>query len=160
MEPCGTPDDNYFSRERLNYGSARSIDFPRAWIFYKMANPQILDEYCEGKCPEQEALRLMCNDLCNTLSINNLFPSLISNRVIDFNDKIEICAAEQTEVKRVEYLLSHKICKPLSVYNTEPFYNFLRALKQDHNSSFIGSRLEDCLKTIQHEKSPDLHGKL
>jgi len=113
-----------------------------------------------GDCPEHEALTLMFKDLCNVLSINKLFPSLISNFVIDYNDQTEICDTEQTDPKRVGLLID-KIRKQLSINNTEPFYKFLDVLKKDNSSSFVASRLEHCLKFQQsRERSSPSHGEL
>jgi len=52
----------------------------------------VLLNYARSRhCPEYNALVDVHQDLCNALPINDLFPGLISRRVITVVDKEKLC---------------------------------------------------------------------
>ena len=102
-----------------------------------------------GYTVEYEALTTLNEDLCNALPINDLFPSLISNRVIDFNDKAEICS-ESNERRRVDMLIS-KLIGGMKAGNNEKFYKFIEVMKKSPKCTFLVNRME--LLISQHQTS-------
>jgi len=85
---------------------------------------------------EYEALTTLSEDLCNALPINDLFPSLISKRVIDFNDKAEICS-DSIERRRVELFISK-----LKSGDSEKFYKFMEVMKKSPKCVDLLNRME------------------
>ena len=94
-------------------------------------------------CLEYNVLIKLHSDLCNALPIDDLFPSMISNHVIDFRDKADI-SAEKTERKRVESFLSNYLIKDLGSseeWDTTRFYRFLTVMKRSHKCEFLVKRI-------------------
>ena len=89
---------------------------------------------------EYEALTSMNEDLCNALPINDLIPSLISKRVIDFNDKAEICS-ESNERRRVDMFIS-KLIGGMKAGNNEKFYKLMEVMKKSPKCAFLVNRME------------------
>ena len=99
---------------------------------------------------EYEALTTLNEDLCNALPINDLFPSLISKRVIDFNDKAEICSETNERRRRVDMLIS-KLIGGMKAGNNEKFYKFIEVMKKSPKCSFLVDRME--LLICQHQRT-------
>ena len=89
---------------------------------------------------EYNVLKRMTNDLCNALQINDLFPSMISNHVIDFRDKAEICT-ERTERSRVQKLIDDYLIRDLEAWDTGRFYRFLAVMKKSSKCNFLVKRI-------------------
>ena len=104
-------------------------------------------EKLKTRCLEYNVLEKMNRDLYNALPIDDLFPSMISNHVIDFNDKAEICA-ERTERRRVQYFLDRYLSKglELEVPDTSRFYRFLAVMKQSPKCNFLVGRINDWME--------------
>ena len=103
-------------------------------------------------CIELAALKKMTSDLCNALPIDDLFPSMISNHVIDFNDKADICA-ERTERRRVEYFLGKYLTKGLNLQecDTTRFYRFLTVMERSPKCDFLVKRIKRCMEECREE---------
>ena len=100
-------------------------------------------------CIELAVVEKMTSDLCNALPIDDLFPSMISNRVIDFNDKADI-RAERTERRRVEYFLDKYLTKGLNL-DTTRFYRFLKVLEGSPKCDFLVTRIKRCMEECKEE---------
>jgi len=100
-----------------------------------------------GNIAECEALIALNEDLCNALPINDLFPSLISKRVIDFNDKAEICS-ESNERRRVDRFIS-KLTGEMKAGNNEMFYKFMEVMKKSPKCTSLVSKMQ--LLISQHQ---------
>jgi len=109
-----------------------------------MANLTMADkEQLKKRGVEYNVLLKMTNDLCNALPIDDLFPSMISNHVIDFTDKTNICV-EKTERLRVRKFLSDHLIKDLDysdVWDTSRFYRFLTVMKRSPKCNFLVKRI-------------------
>ena len=106
----------------------------------------------KGPCVELAALQKMTNDLCNALPIDDLFPSMISHRVIDFNDKADICA-ERTERRRVGYFLEKYLTKGLNLQecDTTRFYRFLTVMERSPKCDFLVERMKRYMEECEVE---------
>ena len=104
-------------------------------------------EKLQARCLEYNVLEKMNRDLCNALPIDDLFPSMISNHVIDFNDKAEICV-ERTERRRVQYFLEHYLSRGLDCEfpDTSRFYRFLAVMKRSPKCNFLVGRINDWME--------------
>ena len=92
---------------------------------------------------EYEALITLSEDLCNVLTINDLFPSLISERVIDFNGKAEICS-ESIEQRRVELFIA-KLIGRMKIGDNQKFYKFMEVMKKSRECDFLVERMEQSI---------------
>ena len=97
---------------------------------------------------EYDAITTLSEDLCNALPINDLFPSLISKQVIDFNDKAEICS-ESIERRRVELFIS-KLIGRIKTGDSEKFYKFMEVLKESPKCVDLQNRMEQLRVLNQH----------
>ena len=88
------------------------------------------------------ALRRMNSDFCNAFPINDLFPSMISQRAIDFNEKDDICGEKRTERGRVEMYLS-KLSGELDSWHDARFDRFVAVMRKSHKCAFLLKRLQD-----------------
>ena len=86
------------------------------------------------------ALNSMTQDLCNAFPINDLFPTMITCRVIDFTEKEEICA-ERTERGRVSAFLS-MLSGELKIWEDTRFDRFMEMMKRSPKCTFLRKRLE------------------
>lgn len=105
------------------------------------------DLQLKTRCLEYNVLEKMNDDLCKALPIDDLFPSMISNHVIDFRDKAEICA-ERTERRRVQYFLVHYLSKGLDCEDadTSRFYRFLAVMKRSPKCNFLVWRINEWME--------------
>ena len=101
---------------------------------------QGLKETLKERIVEYNALNKMYNDLCSALQIDDLLPSMISNDVIDFQEKGEI-AAEKTERRRVQYFLDQYLLGELKAKDTSRFNRFLAVMKRSPKCNFLVKRL-------------------
>ena len=113
-----------------------------------MAN--VSTEELRTRCVEYNVLKAMTEDLCKALPIDELFPSMISNHVIDFREKEEICA-EKTEVRRVQYFLDRYLSKGLDCEeaNTDRFYQFLKVMQRSPKCTFLMKRLNKLMEQFK-----------
>ena len=101
-------------------------------------------------CVEYNVLVKMNEDLCNALPIDGLFPSMISNHVIDFQDKTDI-SAERTERRRVQYFLGKYLIKGLNCEepDTSRFYRFLKVMERSPKCNFLVKRINHWLEVYK-----------
>ena len=109
-----------------------------------------------GKCcntPEYNALIAMTEDLCNSLPISDhdLLPRMISNRVISFQEKLEIRSIP-TDRGKVQLFIS-KLSEEMESGENERFYKFLKTMKKSPKCSFLVERME---RWISHYKQLQL----
>ena len=121
----------------------------------KMATPTEAElEILKQRGVEYNVLRRMTSDLCNALPINDLFPSMISNHVIDFRDKAEICT-ERTERSRVQKLIDDYLIRDLEVWDTGRFYRFLTVMKRSPKCNFLVKRINNWMEQYkQYSATP------
>ena len=103
-----------------------------------------------GPCIELSVVQKMADDLCNALPIDDLFPSMISNHVINFNDKAEI-GAEKTERRRVSCFLEKYLTKDLYCGETANFYRFLTVMERSPKCDFLVKRIKRCMEQCKEE---------
>ena len=108
-------------------------------------------KYCNS--PEYNALITMTEDLCNALPISDhdLLPRMISNRVISFQEKIEIRGVP-TDRGKVQLFIS-KLSEEMKLGENERFYKFLKTMKKSPKCSFLVERME---RWISHYKQLQL----
>ena len=107
-------------------------------------------EELRKRCVEYNVLKAMTEDLCKALPIDGLFPSMISNHVIDYLEKKEICA-EKTEVRKVQYFLDHYLSKGLDCEeaNTDRFYQFLKVMQASPKCTFLMKKINNLMKQFK-----------
>ena len=116
-------------------------------------------ERLKKRCLEFNVLEKMNNDLCNALPIDDLFPSMISNHVIDFTEKKDICA-ERTERRRIQYFLERYLSKglDLEVPDTTRFYRFLEVMKRSSKCNFLVKRINQWMERYkEYSAKPGKH---
>lgn len=103
--------------------------------------------------PEYNALIAMTEDLCNSLPISDhdLLPRMISNRVISFQEKLEIRSIA-TDRGKVQLFIS-KLSGEMESGENERFYKFLKTMKKSPKCSFLVERME---RWISHYKQLQL----
>lgn len=91
---------------------------------------------------ECNTLIAMTDDLCNALPISDydLLPSLISNRVISFQDEAELRSIRSDRGK-VQLLIS-KLTGEMASGDNERFYKFLTAMEKFSKCSFLVERMK------------------
>ena len=105
-----------------------------------------MDYYSEsGRCPEYNALVDSTDDLCRALPINDLFSKLISERVIDFDDKEELCQ-ERTSKRVVEKFIDKHLYPELRVGETKRFKKLINVMKNTDKCDFLVKRIEERVK--------------
>ena len=117
--------------------------FPKSQLREKMAEKEEVSS--TEPCIEYIVVQKMTSDLCNALPIDDLFPSMISNHVIDFKDKAEICT-KGTEHSRVGYFLERYLVKRLNVHDTTHFYRFMKVMERSPRCNFLVKRINDCME--------------
>jgi len=86
--------------------------------------------------PEYNALLDAHKDLCSALPITELFPSLITLRVISIVDKEKLCLG-RIEQERTEEFLEKYLFRQLAAGETGKFYNFMTILKDSEKCQFL-----------------------
>ena len=102
--------------------------------------------------PEYNALIDVHQDLCNALPINDLFPGLISRRVISVVDKEKLCLG-RIEQERAELFLERHLHRQLLAGETEKFNDFITTMKELPKCSFLVKRIMDRVVVHQNETS-------
>ena len=103
-------------------------------------------------CPEYNALIDVHQDLCNALPINDLFPGLISRRVISVVDKEKLCLG-RIEQERAELFLEKYLHPQLLAGETEKFNGFIATMKESPKCSFLVKRILERIIVHQNETS-------
>ena len=103
------------------------------------------NETRNGDCPEYNALVDMTADLCSTLPINDMLPELVSLRVIDHGDMMELRSVGGGEGKIVEEFILKHLYPELKLGETSRFLRFITAMKQSGKSQcgLLVERLEE-----------------
>ena len=98
--------------------------------------------HSESHCPKYNALVDITDDLCNALPIADLYSKLISERVIEFGDKEELCQ-EKTNRKMVEKFIEKHLYPELRVGETKRFEKFMNVMKSSDKCQFLVERIEE-----------------
>ena len=101
-------------------------------------------------CPEYNALLDVHKELCRALPINDLFPSLITLRVINIDDKERLCLGK-IERDRTEEFIEKHLLRQLAVGETEKFYNFMTALEESEKGKFLIPRVRERIAHHQNK---------
>ena len=96
-----------------------------------------LDQYC----PEYNALVDLYEDLCIALPISKLFPSLISNRVIDIHDKEEI-SHEASSRLMVEKFIEKHLYPEVAVGEIKRFNCFIKVMRRSEKCNHLVEKIE------------------
>ena len=102
-------------------------------------------------CPECNALLDMTEKLCGALPINDLYPGLITERVINVDDVEEI-SSEKTRKKRVEQFIVKHLHPELSERETKRFQGFMSVMKRSEKCDFLVKQMEERIKH-HHDQS-------
>ena len=102
---------------------------------------------------EYNALVDMTEDLCKLLPIKDLFPSMISLRVIDID---ELCH-NRTERKIVERFIQSYLYPDLILGEISRFLKFITAMKRSDKCDVLVGRLEDRIR--YHQNNVNFPGK-
>ena len=106
-------------------------------------------EVCVQFCPEYNALVDMHKDLCRALPINDLFPNLISRRVISFVDKKKLCQLGRIEEEITQEFIERHIYPQLATWETANFYGLLSAMREESKSYFLATKVEERIAFYQ-----------
>ena len=109
---------------------------------------------------EYNALIAMTEDLCNGLPISDhdLLPRMIANRVISFQEKIEIRKIP-TDRGKIQLLLS-KLTEEMASGENKRFYKFLKTMKKSPKCSFLVDRMERWIIHYRQLSSVDVEASL
>ena len=98
-------------------------------------------------CPECQALIDMNDELCTALPINDLFPLLISLRVLGYNDREELRGnGTRTEREIRQRFIEKHLYPYLKLGDTSRFFDFIKAMKQSGKCNFLVERLEERIR--------------
>ena len=100
--------------------------------------------------PEYSALLDVHQDLCNALPINDLFPGLISRRVISVADKEKLCLGK-IERESAELFLEKHLHPQLLAGDTKRFYDFIATMEESPKCSFAVKKIKDRITVHQSE---------
>jgi len=103
----------------------------------------------EEGCPEYCALTDKFDDLCKALPIRDLFPKLISRRVIDPLEKRELCDECRSDSKITEKFISDYLFPPLMVGDTERFKKFMAVMEQSTKCDFLVKKIKERIRYHQ-----------
>lgn len=107
----------------------------------------------EETCPEFTALENCYSKLTMALPLDDIIPTLISQRVVTISQKQQIMA-HPTDSQKIEYFLDI-LSKQLSVGNTKDFDIFLKVLKQNMKGGFLAAELEKELEKARSAAKVD-----
>ena len=116
------------------------------------------DSCCEGylasdqHCPEHNALVDLYEDLCIALPINKLFPSLISNRVIDIHDKEEI-SHEASSRLMVEKFIEKHLYPEVAVGEIKRFNRFVKVMRRSEKCNHLVEKIERKVRLYQSQRA-------
>jgi len=100
-------------------------------------------------CPEYNALVDMTEKLCGALQIDDLFPGLITERIINIDD-VEELSNEKTRRKRVEQFIVKYLHPDLSEGGTKRFQRFMSVMKRSEKCEFLVELMEE---RINHHRN-------
>ena len=83
--------------------------------------------------------------------MNDLFPSLITRRVITIVDKEKLCLGRVEQEVAQEFIEKH-LFPQLATGDTENFYRFISAMKESEKCNFLVTKLMERI-TIYQKKS-------
>ena len=109
---------------------------------------------------EYNALVAMTEDLYNGLPISDhdLLPRMIANRVISFEEKIEMRKAP-TDRGKIQLLLS-LLTEEMVKGENERFYKFLKTMKKSPKCSFLVERMERWISHYKQSSSVDVEANI
>ena len=117
-------------------------------------------ERLKKHCLEYNVLEKMHNDLCNALPIDDLFPSMITNHVIDFIAKGDICAESRTERGRVQFFLERYLYPRLLLMETNRFYDFLAVMEKSSKCDFLVKRINHWIEQYRDYSAKPLQSTM
>ena len=97
-------------------------------------------------CPEYEALIDMNNELYTALPISDLFPHLVSLRVLDYYDPEELRGSGRTEREICQRFIEKHLCPYLELGDTSRLLDFIKAMKQLGKCNLLVERLEERIR--------------
>lgn len=109
---------------------------------------------------EYNALVAMTEDLCNSLPISDhdLLPRMVANRVISFEEKIEIRNIPTDRGKIQLFLL--KLTEEVAKGENERFYKFLNTMKKSPKCSFLVERMERWISHYKQSSSVNMDASI
>ena len=106
----------------------------------------------DQRCPEYRALVDVTKDFCKALPISELFPDLISSRVLDSSHIEDLRNACRTEAGIVERFIFKHLFPDLELGETSRFLKFIEIMKQSSKCEFLVKRLEEHIR--HHRRFP------
>lgn len=103
---------------------------------------------------ESAALVKFYKDLCNVLPVDDLLPSLVTQRVITVKDKNWITLCGKTSDEKTQLLLDHFISKPLSAGDGNAFYKLLESMITSPKCNFLAEKINQLLADVEGENFP------
>jgi len=100
--------------------------------------------------PEYNALLDVHKELCRALPINDLFPSLITLRIINVDDKERLCLGKIDRDRAEEFIEKH-LLPQLAVGESEKFYKFITTLEESEKGKFLVPRIRERITHHQNE---------
>ena len=97
-------------------------------------------------CPECQALIDMTDELCTALPINDLFPPLISLRVLGYNDPDELRGNGRTEREIRQRFIEKHLYPYLKLGDTSRLFDFIKVMKQSGKCNLLVERLEERIR--------------
>ena len=97
--------------------------------------------------PQLDALVASYDKICKTLPIDELFPQLVTQRIITIDDKTRISVSGKTESERTQYLLDHYIARPLSAGDPSFFDKLLDVMSGSTKCNFLINDIQHHLST-------------
>ena len=111
------------------------------------------DTQVDEPIPELDILSAFYEKICRVLPVDELLPKLVTERVIEVNDKTRISACGKTEFERSQYLLDYFIARPLSGGDTSLFYKLLDIMSTSSKCEFLIPKMQCQLSsTMKHQK--------
>ena len=94
-------------------------------------------------CPEYDAFMDLYEDFCKALPIKKLLPGLLSSRVIDFDDKEELCHGEASDRVMVEKFMDTHLFHELAIGDSKRFYRFVDVMRRSQKCNHLVEKLDE-----------------
>ena len=117
---------------------------------FRYCGPTTPSQPSSQHCPEYNALLDVHQDLCNALPINDLFPGLITRRVMDVFDKEKLCLGK-IERESAELFVEKYLHPQLLVGDTKRFNDFIATMEESPKCSFLLKKVKDRIIAHQNE---------
>jgi len=117
---------------------------------FRYRSPTTSSQPSAQHCPEYNALVDVHQDLCNALPIHDLFPGLITRRVIDVFDKEKLCLGK-IERESAELFVEKHLHPQLLAGGTKRFNDFIATMEESPKCSFLVKKIKDRIAVHQNE---------